>query len=167
MNRVLVVLAMILLVAIQVAGWPELTTRVLPAFCLAGALAWGIVGGRLAGFRAAIIFGLILDLYSQHNFGMFTTAMALAAAVPALFARDEDSGLATQLAALATAAVTYELVILTWISLADDRAAFLANLVTVGTLNSIGTVVVGLLLTLALTAFGTGTRTHDQRSIRL
>ena len=167
MNQVVVILAMILLVAIQVAGWPELTTRVLPAFCLAAALAWGIVGGRVAGFRAAIIFGLILDLYSQHNFGMFTTAMALGAAVPTILVRDEDSGLATQLAALVAAALTYEVVLLAWISVADDRAAFLANLVTVGTLNSIGTVVVGLLLTLALTALGTGTRTHDQRSVRL
>lgn len=158
MNRVLAVVGIVLLVALQIAGWPELTTRILPAFCLAGAISWGSVAGRLNSLRLAVILGLILDLYSQHNFGMMTAAMALGTGIPNLFARDEDGGWATQLVALAVGAAIYELVILLWISLADAQAAFFANLLTVATLNILGTVVVGAGLTVLLTAIASRQR---------
>ena len=170
MNRILAVVGIILLIALQVAAWPELTTRVLPAFCLAGAIAWGNVAGRVAGLRVAVILGVILDLYAQHNFGMMTVAMALGSGLPGLFVRDQDAGLATQLFALAVGALVYELLVLLWISMSDTQAAFFANLLGVATLNVLGTVVVGAGLTVLLAAVTSRQRytsTHGQtRPIR-
>lgn len=168
MNTFVGIVAILVVLAIQVAGWPEITTRVMPAFALAAALAWGYSAGRLAGFKLAVLLGIILDLYSQHNFGMFTVAMAVGAAIPAVISRDEDDGLAPQIVSLAIAGFLYELVILIWISISDAQAAFFANLLQVATLNTVGTVVVGLLMTFIVAAYSSRTpRSNDQRPIRL
>jgi cell shape-determining protein MreD len=168
MNTFVGIVAILMVIAVQVSAWPNLTPRVMPAFALAAALAWGYSAGRLAGFKLAVLLGVILDLYAQHNFGMFTVAMAVGAAVPALISRDEDDGLAPQAVALVVAGFLYELVLLIWISVADAQAAFFANLLQVATLNTVGTVVVGLLMTLAVAAYATRTpRTNEQRPLRL
>lgn len=141
MRRVVEFFFVLAVVGFQVALWPDLTQRVMPAFLLALAFAWGFADNRLAGFRLAFASGLALDLYAQHHFGMFTIALSAAYGLVFVVARDEEQGLGSQLATVIVGATAYELVILTFLQLSDSRFPFFANLTGVATLNAAGTVV--------------------------
>lgn len=171
MSRVLAGLVWLLIVAVQVALWPQITSAVQPAFTLAAALAVGLTpakaitgparahvgssGSLWNGFWLAIVSGAVLDLYAQHHFGLLLTASALGYAAVWLVVRPpiDDLGWPSRLSAALLAAAIYELVILSVFKLTVDNFPFLASLATVSTLNVLGTIAAFALFAGLLGAF--------------
>lgn len=171
MNRVLAILVWLLIIAVQVSLWPQITTGIQPAFTLAAALAVGLTPAKAttgparahvgsssnvwSGFWLAIASGAGLDLYAQHHFGMLLTASALGYAVVWLIIRPpvDDLGWPSRLSAALLAAAIYELIILGTLKLTVAHFPFLASLITVATLNVLGTVAAFALFTGVLGAF--------------
>lgn len=166
MRRVGGIIGALFAVGLQVGLWPQVTLRFLPAFCLALAFAWGFSAGRLSGFRLAFVLGLLLDLYAQHNFGMFTLAMLTGYGVTFAASRTDDPA-AGRLVAVVAGATAYELVVLLFLRLSDGRFPFFAELIGVATLNIASTVVVFLICAAVAGAFTDHTRPHAQRPVRI
>ncbi len=158
MNRVLAVLAWLLILALQVSLWPQITDAFRPAFALAAALAVGLTPGRTVtgpdrarvgssgslwtGFWLAVGSGAVLDLYAQHHFGLLLTASALGYATIWLVVRPpvDEFGWPSRIGAAALVAAVYELVVVTVFGLTVPHFPFLAELTAVATLNVLGTV---------------------------
>ncbi len=133
------------LVALQTSG--IFGGRVLPAFVLAGVLAWGLSAEIETGLRWGVAGGILLDLYAGHQVGVFTLAILLAY-LP-LFAASrvasDERGVAIKLALAVAAGVIYQLVLLVATNLGSDFP-FFAELRDVATLNVVATIGVFLLL---------------------
>ncbi len=143
MRRLGEILMLLFAVGAQVTLWPQLTARVLPALVLVIVLLWGYADGVTAGFRTAAVGGLILDLYHQQRFGLFTTALVIAYAVTlVLRAPGDESTLAERLSGIVLAAAAYELVVLVWIKATTGHFPFFEELLHVATLNVAATIVV-------------------------
>lgn len=171
MKQVLAILGWMLILAVQVALWPQITDAIQPAFALAAALAVGLTPGTTVtgpararvgassnlwtGFWLAAISGTVLGLYAQHHFGLLTVASALAYASVWLVVRPplDDLGWPGRLTAAALAAAVYELTILVVLKLTVANFPFLAELATVGTLNVLGTVAAFALFTALFGAY--------------
>lgn len=145
MSRLILIVLLLLAIGLQVAGWPQVTYRVLPDFTLAAVLAWTLSRNLRGGLEAAVFAGLLLDLYAQHSFGRFLVGMLLAYGIIAALTRGnqlEDLGLGYVLIVTSGAIVSYELWILIITNLTTDAFPFLAELRSVATLNSIATLIV-------------------------
>lgn len=144
-RRITLSVAVLVLAALQSSGL--FGGRVLPAFVLAGVLAWGLSTDLDSGLRWGLAGGVLLDVYAGHQVGMFTLAVILGY-LP-LFAASrgavDELGLALKLALAAAAALIYELVLLTVINL-TTTFPFFAELRDVATLNVVATTGVFLLL---------------------
>lgn len=165
MKPLLIVLGWLLILAIQVALWPQVTQGIQPAFTLAAALAIGLAPGSSVtgpararvstssnlwtGFWMAVISGTVLSLYAQHHFGLLTAASALGYASVWLVVRPplDDLGWPGRLSAAALAAVIYELITVLVLKITVDNFPFLAELGTVATLNVLGTITAFALFT--------------------
>jgi hypothetical protein len=158
MKPILMLFGWLLIIAIQVSLWPQITEGIQPAFTLAAALAVGLTAGKTVtgpararvgssgnlwtGFWLAVISGTVLGLYAQHHFGLLTVASALGYASIWLVIRPpvDDLRWPGRLSAALLAAAVYELVILLVLKLTVKNFPLLAELATVGTLNVLGTV---------------------------
>lgn len=165
MKQVLAVFGWLLILAVQVALWPQVTDGLQPAFALAAALAIGLApsatvtgpararvgasGNLWRGFWLAVISGTVLGLYAQHHFGLLAAASALGYASIWLVIRPpiDDLGWPGRLSAAVLAAAIYELTILIVLKLTVANFPFLAELTTIGTLNVLGTVTAFALFT--------------------
>lgn len=158
MSRVLAILAWLIVLALQVTLWPQITLAFRPSFALAAALAVGLTsstpvtgpararvgssGNLWAGFWLATGSGAVLDLYAQHHFGLLTIAGAVGYAMVWLVVRPpvDDLGWPSKLGAALLAATVYELIVVSVFKLTVPHFPFLAELATVGTLDVLGTV---------------------------
>lgn len=144
MRRAAEVLSLLLAIGLQISLWPELTVLVMPALVLITVLVWGYADNQRTGFRTAFIGGILLDLYRQQDFGMFTGALLLAYASTLLFraSGDESPPFSVRVSAAILSAVVYEMVVVGWIALTTAEFPFFELLVQVATLNTITTVVI-------------------------
>ncbi len=148
MRRLLGLLVWLSIFALQLSLWPQLTTRVLPAFALAAALAWGATAHPRTGFWVAIGSGLALDLYAQYDFGRLTLASAFGYGTFWLVLRGYTAGAvswAPVLAGGAAAVAVYELTLLVWTALSVEGFPLLAEAFRTGTLNAVATFVAFLI----------------------
>lgn len=143
MKRALEAFIVLGVIALQVALWPQITFRFLPEFVLVLAFSWGLATGVGSGFRLAFVSGLLLDLYSQQNFGMFTLAMVVSYATLLPFAKTPSSELSwpLTLSLFALAVSVYEVVILLVLNFTNASFPFFAELLQVATLNVVSSVV--------------------------
>lgn len=175
MQRLLELAVWLGVISLQIALWPQITEQVLPAFVLAGSLAWGLAGrpgadgaaGMVPGFRLAFASGLILDLYTQHHFGMFTVATSLGYITSWLFLRPPapEVTLALGLPIALAAAAVYELAILIFINSSTPHFPFFAELLTTATLNVAGTVTAFVLFWAIVNAYLKRFPTRHERSL--
>lgn len=172
MKRLAAILAWLAILALQIALWPEITVRILPAFAFAAALAWGIVINPRTGLWLAGGTGLVLDLYAQHDFGMITVASLLGYGSAWAILRRYLSGTVSWgpvLLGAAAGSVAYELAVLLWTDLRIEHFPLLAEAFGTGTLNALATFVAFLVAAgLASTATGwfSSPRPKHERSLR-
>lgn len=143
MRRVGEFFALLMLLAVQVTLWPELTGRFLPAFSFIAAFSWGLARSVPAGFQLAFISGLLLDLYTQQHFGLFTVATVLGYSPLWFFLRGRPAELSgsLKLALFVMGATVYELTLLVWLTVANAHFPFFAELLKVATLNVVSSLV--------------------------
>ena len=128
-------LSILVAIGVQITLWPELTNRVLPAVVLAMAVVWGHRESPATGFQLAFLGGLLLDLYAQHSFGLYTAATLAGYGTVWLVQRpSEDSGLGERLASFAVACLIYELMLVIIINF-SGVFPFFDSLLKVSTLN--------------------------------
>ncbi|HEY8108402.1 MAG TPA: hypothetical protein VIF43_00070 [Patescibacteria group bacterium] len=172
MKRLAVILTWVFVLALQIALWPEITVRVLPAFAFATALAWGIMINPRTGFWLAGGSGLLLDLYAQHDLGMVTVASLAGYGVAWGIIRGYLSGTVSWGPVLLGAAVgsfVYELFLLLWMEVRVDGFPLLAETIGTGTLNALATFVVFLVaagLASAASGWFNTPRPRHERSLR-
>lgn len=172
MKRLAAVLAWLAILALQIALWPEITVRVMPAFAFAAALAWGIVINPRSGLWLAGGAGLALDLYAQHDFGMITVASLAGYGAAWAILRRYLSGTVSWgpvLLGAAAGSAAYELTVLLWTAIRVDGFPLLAEALGTGTLNALATFVAFLAAAgLASTAAGwfSSPRPKHERSLR-
>lgn len=172
MKRLAAVLIWLAILALQLALWPEITVRFLPAFAFAAALAWGIVINPRAGLWLAGGSGLLLDLYAQHDFGMITIASLAGYGAAWAILRRYLSGTVSWgpvLLGAAAGSIAYELVLLLWMEIRVGEFPLLAEAFGTGTLNALATFVAFLAAAgLASMAAGwfTSPRPRHERSLR-
>lgn len=164
MKTILAILAWLVILAVQISLWPQITNGVMPAFGLAASLAWGLSPGQTVtgpararigsashlrgGLWLAIASGAILDLYAQHHLGLLTVASGLAYASVFLVIRPpvDDATWTNRLTAVALAAAVYETIVLVVLNLTTDDFPIVALFFQTATLNVVGTVLVFALL---------------------
>lgn len=148
MKRAIELFIVLGVIGLQIALWPQLTYWVLPEFVLVLAFSWGLATDVGNGFRLAFVSGLLLDLYSQQNFGMFTLALVLAYSILLPFTRTPSSEMSSplKLSLFAVAALVYELVILLFLNFTSGSFPFFAELLQVATLNIASSVVLFALI---------------------
>ncbi len=171
MNRLVGLLTWLTIFALQLSLWPQLTSRVLPAFALATALAWGTATHTRAGLWLAGGSGLLLDLYAQHDFGRLAIASLAGYGTFWLILRNYASGAISWgpvLAGAAAAVTTYEIVLLFWTELAVDGFPLFATALTTGTLNAGATFVAFLIIAWLANLYAgrVAAPRHEKRSVR-
>lgn len=161
-------LALLFVVGLHVAWWPDITTATQPAFTLAFVIAWGMVFSVRDGFWLALTSGLVLDLYTQQRFGtfMFATLLAYAVILAYLGRRGADPtpGFATGL--FVGAAALYELTVLTSYTLFTPNFPFFTQLGQVATLNLLGSAVAFAVTYALLATLRTRTTSPHERSLQ-
>lgn len=148
MRLAIQIFGLLLVAGIQITLWPQLSDRLLPAWMLVVALAWGFARGDLPGFRLAFAGGLLLDLYAREHFGMLTLAMSLSYGAVFIILRSQlgQPGLVLKYSLVVVSAALYELIILIWLAATVGRFPFFAQLLHVATLNIVSTVIVFIIM---------------------
>ncbi len=149
MRFVVLFFGLLLVIAFQIAAWPDVTLRIMPNFTLAVALAWLFATGARSGGLALLISGLTLDLYSQRMFGRFLLGFILAYGLVMLITRGAAEGIsyAYRLLAGSIAIVACELWVLIYMNIAVPRMPFFAQLFDTATLNILATIIFFAIIT--------------------
>jgi cell shape-determining protein MreD len=149
MRFVFLFFGLLLVVAFQVAAWPDVTLRIMPNFVLAVCLGWLFATGARSGAAAMLIAGLTLDLYSQRMFGRFLVGFLLGYALVMLMTRGAAEGISYpyRLVAGSIAIIACELWILIYMNIAVPRMPFFAQLADTATLNILATIVFFAIIT--------------------
>lgn len=143
MNLVVQAAALIIALGVQVALVPSVLHRAVPAIVLVVVVSWGYVGRPDAGLRVAFFGGLLMDLYSQTHFGMFTVATTLAYAVTLLLRPpDKEASFGLRLSGMFLAAVVYHLVLLLWLATVTRHLPFWELLARTATLDVAATLLI-------------------------